>query len=129
MGKNKHFFHRKTKLFYSGKDRGIILVSIQKKKTIFAAIRNRIILVAARRCSTSFEKEMWSFRKLYSSVSEWSTSRFTDKEIEELQGQVMHFFETIGYHTETQHGYIYTNMYDDHGIYSLRKGMIRAANY
>ena len=42
---------------------------------------------------------------------------------------LMHFFETIGYHTETQHGYIYTNMYDDHGIYSLRKGMIRAANY
>ena len=42
---------------------------------------------------------------------------------------LMHFFETIGYHTETQHGYIYTNINDEHGIYSLRKGMIRAANY
>ena len=39
------------------------------------------------------------------------------------------FFEGIGYHTETQPGYIYTDMYDDHGIHSLRKGIIRASNF
>ena len=39
------------------------------------------------------------------------------------------FFEEIGYHTETQPGYIYTDMYDGHGIHSLRRGMIRASNF
>ena len=39
------------------------------------------------------------------------------------------FFEEIGYHTETQPGYIYTDMNDGHGICSLRRGMIRASNF
>lgn len=38
------------------------------------------------------------------------------------------FFEEIGYYTETQPGYIYTNMYDGHGLHSLRRGIIRASN-
>ena len=42
---------------------------------------------------------------------------------------LMRFFEVIGYHTETQPGYIYTDMNDGHGIHSLRRGLIRAANY
>lgn len=42
---------------------------------------------------------------------------------------LMRFFEEIGYHTETQPGYVYTDMNDGHGIHSLRKGMIRAANF
>ena len=42
--------------------------------------------------------------------------------------ELMSFFESIGYHTETQPGYIYTNMNEKPGIYSLRKGMIRASN-
>lgn len=41
---------------------------------------------------------------------------------------IMSFFETIGYNTENQSGYMYTNMNDGHGIYSLRKGIIRASN-
>lgn len=41
----------------------------------------------------------------------------------------MRFFEEIGYHTETQPGYVYTDMNDGQGIHSLRKGMIRAANF
>ena len=39
------------------------------------------------------------------------------------------FFESIGYHTETQPGYMYTNMNEKPGIYSLRKCMIRASNF
>jgi hypothetical protein len=39
-----------------------------------------------------------------------------------------HFFEAIGYHTETQPGYIYTDMIDGRGIRSLRRGIIRASN-
>ena len=42
--------------------------------------------------------------------------------------ELMSFFESIGYHTETQPGYIYTNMNEKPGIYSLRKCMIRASN-
>lgn len=42
---------------------------------------------------------------------------------------LMRFFEEIGYHTETQPGYIYTDINDGHGIHSLRKGIIRAANF
>jgi len=38
------------------------------------------------------------------------------------------FFESIGYHTETQPGYMYTDMNDGHGIHSLRRGVIRASN-
>ena len=38
------------------------------------------------------------------------------------------FFEAIGYHTETQPGYVYTDMNDGHGIHSLRKCLIRASN-
>ena len=38
------------------------------------------------------------------------------------------FFEAIGYHTETQSGYVYTDMNDGHGIHSLRKCLIRASN-
>jgi len=38
------------------------------------------------------------------------------------------FFEAIGYHTETQPGYIYTDMIDGRGIHSLRRGIIRASN-
>ena len=42
---------------------------------------------------------------------------------------LMRFFEAIGYHTETQPGYIYTDMNDGHGIHSLRKCMVRASNH
>lgn len=42
---------------------------------------------------------------------------------------LMRFFEAIGYHTETQPGYIYTDMIDGRGIHSLRRGIIRAANF
>ena len=38
-------------------------------------------------------------------------------------------FEAIGYHTETQPGYVYTNINDGHGLYSLRRGLIRASNF
>ena len=41
---------------------------------------------------------------------------------------LMQFFESIGYHTETQPGYIYTDMNDCRGLYSLRRGLIRASN-
>lgn len=41
---------------------------------------------------------------------------------------LMRFFESIGYHTETQPGYIYTNLNDGHGLHSLRRGIIRASN-
>lgn len=41
---------------------------------------------------------------------------------------LMRFFESIGYHTETQPGYVYTGMNDGHGIRSLRRGIIRASN-
>lgn len=41
---------------------------------------------------------------------------------------LMRFFEAIGYHTETQPGYMYTDMNDGHGIHSLRKCVIRASN-
>lgn len=41
---------------------------------------------------------------------------------------LMRFFESIGYHTETQPGYIYTDINDGHGIHSLRRGLIRASN-
>lgn len=41
---------------------------------------------------------------------------------------LMQFFESIGYHTETQPGYIYTDINDGHGIHSLRRGLIRASN-
>lgn len=41
---------------------------------------------------------------------------------------LMRFFEEIGYHTETQPEYIYTDMNDGHGLHSLRRGMIRASN-
>ncbi len=34
-----------------------------------------------------------------------------------------------GYHTEVQPGYIYTDMNDGLGIRTLRKGLIRAANF
>lgn len=37
-------------------------------------------------------------------------------------------FKSIGYYTETQPGYMYTNMYDGHGVFSLRRCMIRASN-
>ena len=40
-----------------------------------------------------------------------------------------HFFESIGYHTETQPGYVYTDMNDGHGMRSLRKCLIRASNF
>ena len=42
--------------------------------------------------------------------------------------ELKRFFESIGYHTETQPGYIYTDMNDGHGICSLRRCMIRASN-
>ena len=42
---------------------------------------------------------------------------------------LMRFFESIGYHTETQPGYIYTDMNDGHGVRSLRKCIVRASNY
>ena len=41
---------------------------------------------------------------------------------------LMEFFEEIGYQTETQPGYIYTDMNDGHGIHSLRHGLVRASN-
>jgi len=41
---------------------------------------------------------------------------------------LMAFFEEIGYQTETQPGYMYTEMNDGHGIHSLRHGLIRASN-
>lgn len=41
---------------------------------------------------------------------------------------LMRFFEEIGYHTETQPGYMYTDMNDGHGVCSLRKCIIRASN-
>jgi len=42
---------------------------------------------------------------------------------------LIRFFEEIGYHTETQPGYMYTDMNDGHGIRSLRRGLIRASNF
>jgi len=42
---------------------------------------------------------------------------------------LMRFFESIGYHTETQPGYIYTDMNDGQGVHSLRRGVIRASNF
>ena len=42
---------------------------------------------------------------------------------------LMRFFEEIGYHTETQPGYIYTDVNDGYGVHSLRRGVIRAANF
>ena len=42
--------------------------------------------------------------------------------------ELKRFFESIGYHTETQPGYMYTDMNDGHGICSLRRCMIRASN-
>ena len=42
--------------------------------------------------------------------------------------ELKRFFESIGYHTETQPGYIYTDMNGCHGICSLRRCMIRASN-
>ena len=42
---------------------------------------------------------------------------------------LVRFFEAIGYHTETQPGYIYTEMNDGHGLRTLRRGLIRAANF
>jgi len=42
---------------------------------------------------------------------------------------LMRLFEDIGYHTETQPGYIYTDMNDGHGVRSLRKCMVRASNF
>ena len=42
---------------------------------------------------------------------------------------LMRFFEAIGYHTETQPGYMYTDMNDGHGVRSLRKCIVRASNY
>ena len=44
------------------------------------------------------------------------------------EADLLRFFEEIGYHTEIQPGYIYTNMNDGHGIHSLRRGIIRASN-
>jgi len=41
---------------------------------------------------------------------------------------LMRFFEAIGYHTETQPGYVYTDMIDGRGLHSLRRGIIRASN-
>ena len=48
--------------------------------------------------------------------------RTTDEE------DLLRFFEGIGYHTEIQPGYIYTNINDGHGLHTLRRGMIRASN-
>lgn len=42
--------------------------------------------------------------------------------------QLNAFFNVIGYSTETQSGYMYTNLYEGNGIYSLRRGVIRASN-
>lgn len=42
--------------------------------------------------------------------------------------ELLRFFETIGYHTETQPGYMYTDMNAGHGAHSLRRGLIRASN-
>ena len=41
---------------------------------------------------------------------------------------LMRFFESIGYHTETQPGYIYTDMNEGRGLHTLRRGVIRASN-
>ena len=41
---------------------------------------------------------------------------------------LLHFFESIGYQTETQPGYMYTDMNDGHGLHSLRRGVVRASN-
>jgi hypothetical protein len=42
---------------------------------------------------------------------------------------LMRLFEAIGYHTETQPGYMYTDMNDGHGIRSFRKCIVRASNF
>ena len=42
---------------------------------------------------------------------------------------LMRFFEAIGYHTETQPGYMYTDMNDGRGVRSLRKCIVRASNF
>ena len=76
--------------------------------------------------------------KLFSSVTDIFTERKTDKDIEILKDNVkalnyelslLRLFEAIGYHTETQPGYVYTNINDGHGLYSLRRGLIRASNF
>lgn len=42
---------------------------------------------------------------------------------------LLRFFEEIGYRTETQPGYMYTDMNDGHGLRTFRHGLLRAANF
>ena len=42
---------------------------------------------------------------------------------------LIRFFNAIGYHTETQPGYMYTDMNDGCGVRSFRRCIVRAANF